>query len=192
MELLDDADLFSKIQEGNSEAFEQMYDRYSGLVYTFALHGCSNEELASEVTQDVFVRLWTTSAQYRPEQSQFRTWLLTITRRILYDKLRQQRRNGAVILEWYGQTADDLGTGLERSVESVSFHHWFREDVSEAMQALNFEERTVIELAYFHQLTLSEIAQQMNRPLGTVKTRLHKALKFLREMMPEWREGAER
>lgn len=192
MELLDDADLFVKIQGGNVEAFEQMYERYHGLVYTFALRSCHDADLASEITQDVFVRLWTTNAQYQAAQSQFRTWLLTITRRILYDKLRQQRRTPSVLVEHDDHTALDVRGGVVHSPESMSFQQWFREDVSEALQTLNFEERTVIELAYFHQMTLREIAEQMNRPVGTVKTRLHKALKFLREMMPEWREGAER
>lgn len=192
---LDDAELFSKIQSGDADAFSTLYDRYHALVYTFAFRSCHDADLANEITQDVFVRLWTTASPYRPELSQFRTWLLTITRRIIYDKLRKQRRDNVILLEMYGNVVgvEDLKAGpAVMNPEMAAVESWFREDVRTAMQSLHIEDRRVIELAYFQQLTLVEISQKLNRPLGTIKTRLHRALKVLRETMPEWRGGTER
>lgn len=192
---LDDAELFSKIQSGDADAFSTLYDRYHTLVYTFAFRSCHDADLASEITQDVFVRLWTTASPYRPELSQFRTWLLTITRRIIYDKLRKQRRDNVILLEMHGNVVgvEDLKEGpAVMNPEMAAVESWFREDVRTAMQSLHLEDRRVIELAYFQQLTLVEISQELNRPLGTIKTRLHRALKVLRETMPEWRGGTER
>lgn len=189
MDLLDDATLFEKIQTGSAEAFEVLYDRYNGLVYTFALRSCNDIELANEITQDVFVRLWTTSAEYRPELSQFRTWILTITRRITYDKLRQQGKRSAVVIELHGNVVAHPQRINISDPDIEVIQQWFRQDVVDALQSLHAEERTIIELAYFRQLTLREVAQQMNRPLGTIKTRLHKALRVLRETMPEWKGG---
>lgn len=192
MDLLDDAALFERIQERDADAFETLYDRYGTLVYTFALRMCNDAELASESTQDVFVRLWTTHAEYQPELSQFRTWMLTITRRIVYDKLRRQRRHKRVVHEVHGNVVEDAQHASLPNPETITVAQWFREDVATALQSLQIEERVVIELAYFQQLTLTEIARRMNRPIGTVKTRLHKALKMLRETMPEWKGGFER
>ena len=192
---LDDAELFSKIQSGDADAFATLYDRYHALVYTFAFRSCHDADLANEITQDVFVRLWTTASPYRPELSQFRTWLLTITRRIIYDKLRKQRRDNVILLEMYGNVVgvEDLKAGpAVMNPEMAAVESWFREDVRTAMQSLHIEDRRVIELAYFQQLTLVEISRELNRPLGTIKTRLHRALKVLRETMPEWRGGTER
>ncbi|QSO48059.1 RNA polymerase sigma factor [Alicyclobacillus mengziensis] len=192
---LDDAELFSKIQSGDADAFSTLYDRYHALVYTFAFRSCHDADLANEITQDVFVRLWTTASPYRPELSQFRTWLLTITRRIIYDKLRKQRRDNVILLEMYGNVVgvEDLKAGpAVMNPEMAAVESWFREDVRTAMQSLHIEDRRVIELAYFQQLTLVEISQKLNRPLGTIKTRLHRTLKVLRETMPEWRGGTER
>ncbi len=192
---LDDAELFSKIQSGDADAFATLYDRYHALVYTFAFRSCHDADLANEITQDVFVRLWTTASPYRPELSQFRTWLLTITRRIIYDKLRKQRRDNVILLEMHGNVVgvEDLNEGpAVMNPEMVAVESWFREDVRTAMQSLHIEDRRVIELAYFQQLTLVEISRELNRPLGTIKTRLHRALKVLRETMPEWRGGTER
>ncbi|WDL98038.1 RNA polymerase sigma factor [Alicyclobacillus sp. ALC3] len=190
MNSLDDATLFEKIQQGDAGAFEALYDRYSRVVYSFALRSCNDSDLASEVTQDVFVRLWTTEARYQAERSQFRTWLLTITRRILYDKLRRRERQG-VVVGIHGNVVEDPQLLPHVETQRVSFAQWFREDVEAALQSLQIEERTVVELAYFRQMTLSEIAKELNRPLGTVKTRLHRALKVLREAMPEWKGGLE-
>lgn len=189
MVLPDDTALFKDIQAGSAEAFEVLYNRYRSLVYTFALRACNDAELATDVTQDVFVRLWTTSAEYQPELSQFRTWMLTITRHILFDKLRQRKKRSAVIVEMHGNVVEDPDVTGNFNPESEAMQQWFRQDVAMALQSLQSEDRSVIELAYFRQLTLREVAKELGRPLGTVKTRLRKALLVLRETMPEWRGG---
>jgi RNA polymerase sigma factor (sigma-70 family) len=196
---LDDAELFSRIQSGNADAFATLYDRYHTLVYTFAFRSCHDADLAGDITQDVFVRLWTTTSSYRPELSQFRTWLLTITRRIIYDKLRKRQRDKVVLLEMHGNPVEVIDAAGDLTQASATTHperaaveQWFRDDVRAAMQSLLSEERAVIELAYFRQLSLMEISRELNRPLGTIKTRLHRALKILRETMPEWKGGTER
>lgn len=189
MTIDDDAVLFRKIQIGDGAAFEQLYGKYQSLVYTFALRGCGDRELAAEITQDVFVRLWTTTAEFRPEVSKFTTWLLTITRNICHDKLRGRGKNGESV-EFGEEIQNQLPSPFDVPEKSAQAH-WFREDIQGAMTQLNAEERTVVELAYFYGLTLTEISVRLNRPLGTIKTRLHKSLQVLRKNLKGWEGGVE-
>ncbi|QQE80105.1 RNA polymerase sigma factor [Alicyclobacillus sp. SO9] len=176
------------MKEGNAAAFEVLYNRYSALVYSFALKACESKELAAEITQDVFVRLWTTTAVYRPELSQFPTWLLTIARGIYRDKLKSASKSAKVVTLY--DTAEWEHGATSASQRTVT-RNWFREDVYSVLLNMNRQEKLIIELAYFQGLTLSEIANQLEQPLGTVKTRLHRALKRLRKSMVEWEGGLE-
>jgi RNA polymerase sigma-70 factor (ECF subfamily) len=134
----------------------------------------------------VFVRLWTTKSVYRPDLSRFSTWLLTISRRIYLDKVKHS--TGRSTLSMNGAVEALIDGSFNHSEHSAA-RHWFREDVQIALETLRREERFVIELAYFHGLTLTEIASRLNRPIGTVKTRLHKGLKALRVRMSDWKGG---
>lgn len=187
MDLNEDALLFQSLQHGDKTAFERLYHQYSSLVYTFALRCCGNPDLASEITQDVFLRLWRTKAVYQPELSRFSTWLLTMTRHICYDKLRspsQQVQKKSVSLEW-DTNREMLRNGSTHELEKS----WFRKDMEDALSELRPEERTIIQLAYFQGYTLNEISQQLHLPIGTVKTRLHKTLQRLRSYMRGWEGG---
>lgn len=183
----EDALLFHRIQNGEAAAFEILYDKYNTLVYTFAFRGCGNSELANEITQDVFIRLWTTQASFRPELSQFSTWLLTITRRVCRDKLKKLQFK---LLNVSIETMNESGKyDSTEQPELLIQTTWFRKDVFAVLQTLQQEERLIIEMAYFHGFTLREIANRLDIPIGTIKTRLHKGLRTLRSRLPEWEGG---
>ena len=178
----DDAALFLQIKRGDTTALEAVYDRYNSLVYTFAWHRLRDADLAAEATQDVFVRLWTTTADYDPDKSQFSTWLLTIARHICSDKLRKMARVAPV-----ASPVEISQTLLvDGNPPETAEARWFRRDVHQVLVSLPAEQRTVIELAYFQGHTLREIADFTATPLGTVKTRLNKALRTLRQNLQGW------
>ena len=189
-----DEALFRALQSGDGQALAELYDRYSSVVYAFALRTCSNQECAEEVTQDTFVRLWTTTSVFDPMRSQFQTWLLTITRRLCQDQLRKKRRFERTAArhseERIGVDTPPGLAGHGADVTAVTAEvSWFRLEVLSSLQGLTKEEQSVIELAYFHGFTLREVAEQLQRPLGTVKTRLNHALTVLRQDLQGWKGG---
>lgn len=206
-----DAALFQAIQAGDGDALAELYDKYSSLVYAYAIKWCGDREWAEEVTQDTFVRLWTTKSSFDPKRSQFQTWLLTITRRLTHDKWRKLKnsRPGSREVPEAGwtttsselaagsfaepvlraATAADGGSYGEDLTTALAERTWFRQEVFASLQGLTDEERKVVELAYFQGFTLREVAEQLGRPIGTVKTRLNHALAILRSDMKAWKGG---
>ena len=206
-----DLELFQAVQAGSGQALAELYDKYSSLVYSYALRACGETECAEELTQDTFVRLWTTKGAFDPNKSQFKTWLLTITRRLNQDRWRRVTHTRTPRGEWKGlssiagpippskKTVFDpaLDTAVVSNMKEYSADFtmalaertWFRQEVLASLQGLSEEERRVVELAYFHGLTLREVAEHLHRPLGTVKTRLNRALSVLREDMQAWKGG---
>jgi len=187
-----DEPLFRAMQNGNGQALAELYDRYSSVVYAFALRTCLNQECAEEVTQDTFVRLWTTTSVFDPKRSHFQTWLLTIARRLCQDQLRKKRRFERTVARHTEDGRETPLGSLEHGsdVTAVTVEvSWFRQEVLSSLQGLTTEERKVIELAYFYGFTLREVAEQLQRPLGTVKTRLNHALTVLRQDLQGWKGG---
>lgn len=178
----DDQRLLEQIRAGNREAFVDLYDRFNRLVYTFALRTCQDADKAEEVTQDTFVRVWTTQSAFDGQRSSLSTWLLTIARRICIDKWRRQHRQTSPL-----NMFDIQKPMVAEDPAQLTEHRWFRQAVVQSFTVLSAEERQVIELAYFEGLTLSEVAQRMDRPIGTVKTRLHHGLSQLRGQLQLWK-----
>jgi len=169
-------------------AFEQLYDRYVKLVYSFALKSTQNEHAARDVVQLVFTRLWTTESGYDLNKGQFVNWLITITRNLTIDYVRKQRRHEAAVTfepdEWARIPADE-----RHSPEEEAGRKWVREQIKEAYHLLSAHQIRLIERVYWEGYTLSEIAKMNNEPLGTIKSRLHQSLKVLRKHMASLKEG---
>lgn len=178
-----DADLIGLAAEGDARALEALYDRYSRIVFGYALRMLGDRQLAEELLQEVFFRAWQQGGAYRSARGTFVTWLLSIAHNMAIDELRKRRRRP--------QKADsdepesilaavaDSGAGVEDEV-------WLgavREIVADALQELPAPQREAIELAYFRGLTQREIAEHLGEPLGTIKTRMRLGLQKLRETL---------
>jgi RNA polymerase sigma-70 factor (ECF subfamily) len=165
-----DRQIVERIVRGDTTAVAELYDQYGRLAFSVAVSIVGDSAAAEDIVQDVFVRVWRSANTYRPDGASVRAWLLAIAHHRAVDEWRRRRKErGSVSLDEAGQnewaaTDDNLADPL----------------VSRAVGALPAEQRQVIELAYFHGLTMVEIADRLNVAPGTVKSRIRLALEKLR------------
>ena len=166
------------VSQRDRDAFSALYDDLSSLVFGLALKVCRSHALAEEVTQEVFVQVWDQAGRFDRERGSARSWIATIAHRRAVDVVRKAQsaanREEAVASDPpLGDVADDV-IDLDEM-----------ERVRAAMGSLSPLQREAIELAYFGGLTYREVAERLDVPLGTVKTRMRDGLARIRETM-EW------
>lgn len=183
-----DAELMKLVMEKNRPALEELYDRYVKLVYSFAMKATRQEQLAREIVQLVFTRLWTTRSGYDPAKGQFVSWLLTVTRNLTVDQIRQERRR-PVADELNADGWAELAASPEHEPEAVLARNLVREELQLAYSRLSERQIRLIEQVYWQGYTLNEAAQSTGEPIGTVKSRLHQSLKLLRKHLQEQKGG---
>jgi RNA polymerase sigma-70 factor (ECF subfamily) len=174
--------LMERTGQGDRGSFEQLYERFSGVLFSTALHVLGNQEAAEDVLQDVFVSIWEKAPLYDADRGKPLTWAVTLTRYKAIDRLRSLQRKGALhdrieqesrIFEKHtGKTSLDEVDAAEKS-----------KIVREAILRLSPTQREAIELAFFGGLTQAEIAEKLREPLGTVKARIRRGMMRLKEMI---------
>lgn len=180
---LSDADLVGMTADGHPDAIGVLYDRYSGPVFAFAVRILGDRAVAEELLQEVFFRCWKQARAYSPERGSFITWLLSITHNMAIDELRRRGRRP--------QRADSADPALlltnvrdrDPSVEDRALMSVLRDQIGEAMESLPLAQRETITMAYFGGLTQREIAEELQEPLGTVKTRMRLGIRKLRDYL---------
>ncbi len=177
----DDESLLRRIQRRDETALEELYDRQSTAVYSLALRIVGDRAAAEDVLSDVFWRVWRRAETFDPRRGSPTAWLLTITRRRALDELRmgarRERREGSP--DAVGEVPQERAP----SPEDEALAGEVQEHVREALSALPPEQRGPIELAYFEGLTHVEIADRLQEPLGTIKTRIRTGMQRLRERL---------
>jgi RNA polymerase sigma-70 factor (ECF subfamily) len=174
-----DEELLELVDERNAEAFELLYDRHSRVAYSLALRVLGDRSSADDVVQDAFLAVWRRAATYAPARGSVRSWLLSIVHNRAIDRVRTSmavaRRRQALEAEAARVTAPDTAEGgISRAIgESV------RADLADLPE----EQAAVLKLAYYGGFTHSEIAQCLELPIGTVKSRIRLGLNGLRERM---------
>ncbi len=181
--------LMEHIARGDAQAFEELYDRYVRGCFGLAMKIVREPSVAEEVVQDVFMKLWSRPGIFSSERGKFSGWLLTLVHNRSVDKLRRQKAGaaGPVLpldgtLDGDTSLADLLADGSATPYDQA----WTEEQgriVREAIQTLPHQQREAIVLAYFGGLTQKEIAERLQEPLGTVKTRTRAALGQLRRAL---------
>lgn len=172
----EDARLMRLVVERDRAAFLQLYDRYASRVYGLALRILRDQMTAEEVAQDAFLRLWTRAETFRPERGRLLSWLLTITRRLALDRFRLQARRPPVVEpnppadEWRARP-DPTSETEEARWGTLRF----------ALLDLPDEQRQAIELSFYYGLSHSQMAELLDLPLGTVKTRIRLGMQKLRQ-----------
>jgi RNA polymerase sigma-70 factor (ECF subfamily) len=168
-----------RVKQKDRAALEELYDRYVKLVYAFARKSVADDQAVREIVQAVFVRLWTTEAEYRANSGKFVNWLLTITRNITIDHLRKKRQTQGELSSALPSVAAKMTAEGELPHDAAE-RGFAREKVRLACEHLSASQARLIERIYWQGYTLREAAEQSGEPLGTVKNRLHQALKILR------------
>jgi len=174
--------LLRRVAQGDRRGFEELYDRFSNVLFSTAFRVLNNQEAAEDVLQDAFVQIWEKAPLYDPSRGKPMTWAITLTRNKAIDRLRSTVRRNR------------LGDDLEREAKSQdqfddrsSFDALATEDrgkvVREAIQKLSENQREAIELAFFSSLTQLEISERLNVPLGTVKARIRRGMQRLRDLL---------
>ncbi len=180
---IDDVRLLQQMGNGDRDAFRTLYQRYANAVYSMALRITRDPDLAEEVTQDVFMKLWNKHDMYNQNRGRFSTWLLSVTRFAAIDRLRYEKRRFQAVGEALeGPTSQEVHTA------QANHELWERgQHLRMLLERLPPEQRQVVELAYFGGFTHRELAERLGLPLGTVKSRLRLALAKLRDMWLEER-----
>lgn len=163
------------IQSGDAKAFELIYDSYSASLYGIVLKILQDDEVAQDVLQDAFVKIWKNCNSYEPQKGSFFTWMLNIARNTAIDKYRQMRKVSM-------RTIQNDGSSVDISDNAVHANAIDRIGLEELLKTLPEEQQEVIDYLYFKGFTQQETSDELNLPLGTVKTRSRSALKALGEL----------
>jgi RNA polymerase sigma-70 factor (ECF subfamily) len=169
-----DGDLISRVGEGDPGAFELLYRRYARPVFALALRRLGDRGRAEDAVQETFASIWRSAGSYRQERGPGAPWLYAVARNAIVDR---NRARGEPPAEAVDEASNDAGPD-DRAESS-----WTAWRVHRALVELPEHERQLIELAYWSGLSQSEIANFLNMPLGTVKTRTRSALSRLADML---------
>jgi RNA polymerase sigma-70 factor, ECF subfamily len=162
-----DADLLVRVADRDREAFELLYHRYIRSIFGLALRKLRDRQRAEDATQETFAAVWRSAASYRPERGPAAPWLYAVARNAIVDRLRAR-------VEPPGEVPDLATTEAGPADRAEASYVAWR--VHRAMEELPEKEREVLELAYWSELSQSEVAEFLAIPLGTVKTRTRSAL----------------
>jgi RNA polymerase sigma factor (sigma-70 family) len=176
-------DLESAFRRGDPDALRRVYDAYGKIVFALCRRVVGSD--AADTTQEVFVAAWQRREQYDPSRGSLAAWLMGIARYKSIDVLRARGRRPALAdpgIERAGgeRAAGDLGSE-SASVDALSD----RLLLADALNRLPDRSRTLVELAFFEELTHPEIAERCNLPLGTVKSDIRRGLLRLRRHLAE-------
>ena len=172
---MDDAALVAAIGRSSQEALAEAYSRNSGAVHGLARRILRDETLAEEITQEVFLRLWNNAEKFDASRGSLRSFLLAHTHGRSVDLIRSESAR---------RTREDKDARLasveSQSVEEEVWDMALAEQIKTALATLIEGERKAIELAYFGGHTYREVAELLNEPEGTVKSRIRSGMKRLR------------
>jgi RNA polymerase sigma-70 factor (ECF subfamily) len=175
-------ELLARIAKRERAAFEELYTRYSNILYATALKFLKQDADAQDVVQDVFIQIWDKAKLYDPAKGKPLTWALTLTRNRSIDRIRAIQRRSRLRDDFEKENAADESAGVREALSGVDASEK-GQILRDAVNQLSPQQRRVIELAFFRGLTQSEIAEKLGEPLGTVKARARRGLMKLKEIL---------
>ena len=155
-----------EIKNGKKESLKIIYDYYGHVIYSYALSIIKSEDLAKDICQDVFIKIWSNGSKY---SNNHKAWIMTITRNTSIDYLRKYKRED-IVDEINVIDNKDM---IEDIIQKLQ--------IKESLALLNKEEREVVILHTISDLTFKNIGEILNKPIGTVTWRYREAIKKLRK-----------
>jgi RNA polymerase sigma-70 factor (ECF subfamily) len=177
---LDDEELMQRLAYRDLWAFRALYDRYGSLVYSAALRVLRDPQVAEDMVQEIFLRIWRKPDSYVAERGRFATWLTSVTRNRAVDEIRSRGRRFRYETASPEEQERELPGPDTNDPALTAEHADQRRLILAALAQIPAEQRQIIELAYFGGLTQQEIADRLCQPLGTVKTRIRLGMQKLR------------
>lgn len=175
--LVSESVLLEKLISRDQQAFQWLYDQYSAALYGVVLRIVRDEEQAQDLLQDIFVKIWKNLDSYDASKGRLFTWMLNVARNTSIDALRARKTQPSNAI----RTDEDNVYIVDRqhNTEQPNSDHI---GVQEIVGRLRPERKQLIDLVYFGGYTHEEAAEELNLPLGTVKTRIRAALQELKQL----------
>ena len=171
-----DAELLREVAGGDRAAFGQLYDRLAPTALSIGYRMLGSWREAEDLVHDVFLECWRGAARYDPARGSVRTWILVRTRSRAIDRMRKAQRDATLPLDDELLDGDIAHTiDLAAKTERLTLYR--------VLCQLSSEQRAVVELGYFGGYSSSEIALALEIPIGTVKSRMVRALDSLRQLL---------
>lgn len=176
-----DEQLLRLVAQGEVAAYELFYDRHAQTVYSLLVRIVRERAIADELLQETFWQVWRSAESYRGNGAGA-AWLLRIARNRALDELRRQKARP----QWVGDDAVQVDNEFQRQGGAAGQdlqRHLDQRQVQQALATLPADQRTCLELGYFDGLTHREIAEQLDLPAGTVKSRMRLALEKMERLL---------
>ncbi|HKP06167.1 MAG TPA: sigma-70 family RNA polymerase sigma factor [Microbacterium sp.] len=172
----EERELCGRFAAGDERALEQIYRRWSPIVFTLALRVLGDRGDAEDVTQKTFVSAWTSRASYDPAKGRLSTWLVTITRRRIADTLDARRRVRELQekLQRFAVADEPMSSDIDLGDRLL---------LADEIDQLEPDAQRVVRLAFYDDLTHQQIATRLGMPLGTVKSHIRRSLTRLRDRL---------
>lgn len=171
--------LVSKFQEKDESAFEELYNMYSESMHGVIYNIVRNHDIAEEVMQDVFIKAWKNSGSYDASKGRFFTWMLNISRNAAIDKTRSKafKNSGKNLNSDFFVDILETSDNLDRQTDAIG--------IKKFVEILEEKCKKIIEFLYFKGYTQKETSEELNIPIGTIKTRNRNCIMQLRKMLVE-------
>lgn len=188
---LTDGSLMQRIARDDTGAFDALFLRHRRAVFSFTLRMLGDSAAAEDLTQECFLRVWRARQRYEPTAA-FRTWLFTIARRLALDELKRRQTHGTMLAaemaaeEGQSEPMERVPQTVEPNPQEIVMARELGRVVEAALRHLPPEYREAVVLRTIEGLSYDEMAQAMECPIGTVKSRLNAGRKRLKEVALEW------
>ncbi len=170
-------ELVMLLKSKNEQAFAYLYDNYSAAINGVIFRMVDNVELAEDVLQETFVKIWNNLSNYDPLKGRLFTWMINIAKNLTIDTMRSKG------FKKQQKVSQDENAVVNLRDENFGADRFDAMGIRKQLANLKPEQRTIIDMAYFSGYTQDEISKEMQLPLGTVKTRMRSAIIELRKML---------
>ncbi|MEW6005783.1 MAG: sigma-70 family RNA polymerase sigma factor [Stygiobacter sp.] len=183
---MSDLELMREISRYESRALEELYDRYSPLLFTLIKKIAPNQTIAEDILTDVFVIIWRKISKFDFNTGNVYTWLVTLARNKAIDFVRRERMAGQTV-QLYDDEYEDyfIIPTFDKSIDSLDFKTAtaLKPNIERALSKLTDTQKYVLHLAYYEGYTIDEIADKLNVPIETVRLKVMNALHSLRDYL---------